>query len=392
MPTERFRNPQRAGYANGAAALDRIGEEAYRLDAENQRAAHQAEIEELERRREERIERMEIAHQKTVDAIEERKAKSAEAAAARRQVYEDRMAKAIPELYKINPNDPKAEEKRADIASRYPDLFHDEKGLPSIKSEFENHGRLVQQFQLQTQKSQAAKDALALKQGTVDKLTKEGGMTPTQAVIDGVTYKSPKTNLRENHEKEKDYVARQLSAMEKANPTLFNSTGLYTDEKGVQRFGFADKEKDDATTIAKPEDIRQWNAYQGLKNDYDLHDKALSGIRRSELAAAGALPTETTDLPPATDADRAANSKLEKDSNAAAGVPSNPNVAPTPPDAPTPPPRPAPVGAVADVTPPSAATPAADAAPAAHPLEGQTVRNKKTGAMGKIVNGEFVPN
>lgn len=160
MPTFHIKNRLSNG-VNGASALDRIGEESYRLDAENQRAAHQTQMEQLERQREERIERMELAHQKTVDAIEERKTKAAEAAASRRQVYEDRMAKAIPELYKIRTDDPKAEDKRADIASRYPDLFHDEKGLPSIKQEFENHGRLVQQFQLQSSKTKADSDKRA---------------------------------------------------------------------------------------------------------------------------------------------------------------------------------------------------------------------------------------
>jgi hypothetical protein len=46
---------------------------------------------------------------------------------------------------------------------------------------------------------------------------------------------------------------------------------------------------------------------------------------------------------------------------------------------------------------PATGTPATDAAvaqasPTPHPMEGQTVRNKSTGAMGTITNGQFVPN
>lgn len=146
----------------GARSLERINEENYRLNTENQRAAREARILQQEQINNARLAEIESHHARLEDAKAARQMAMDKAAVDRRIMYEDRMAKAIPELYKIQASDPNANQKRADIASRYPDLFHNEKNLPSLTHEFETHGRLVQAFQLQRSKladAQATKDA-----------------------------------------------------------------------------------------------------------------------------------------------------------------------------------------------------------------------------------------
>lgn len=144
----------------GARTLQEENQQSFRQQELN----HQQRMEAIAAQREARVLQLEEAHARLQNGIEARKAAEAKAATDRRINYEDRMAKAIPELYKIRPDDPKALEKRADLAERYPDLFHNEKGLPSITGEFEGHGRLVQQFQLQAGKSKEAQDAKAAKE------------------------------------------------------------------------------------------------------------------------------------------------------------------------------------------------------------------------------------
>lgn len=82
-----------------------------------------------------------------------------QAQAQRVMKYEAMMSHALPELYAINPADPKAGELRAQWAQKWPELLHAEKDIPSAVGQFEQHIRLGGEAERQRNEIQAKKES-----------------------------------------------------------------------------------------------------------------------------------------------------------------------------------------------------------------------------------------
>jgi hypothetical protein len=324
--------------------------------------------------------------------------------------YESRMAEAIPQLYAIDPTSPTARREYAAFAKQYPELLHNEPGLPSALSEFSQGQRMMQAHAENQQKQAVEAEKAAATQSAEgrrqwDRFVHEDESKERQydhSDEAAQTRQAAKEKKKENHEKEKDYAGRQLDAIAAGKPTWLDSTGLYTDENGKQYFGYKDKEKNDPSTVATPDQIRQYQEYQSLKSDYDLHDKALSYIRKSELAEADPAAKQEKSPPALQNPNTGAPAATPPPENVSSTTPpANPNLTAPPPA--TEQDQAAPVGedvvapVAAAVTPPPSPNPApppADAvAPAAtpHPYEGKRVLQKSTGKYGTFTNGQFIP-
>lgn len=126
----------------------------------------------------------------------------------------------------------------------------------------------------------------------------------------------------------------------KAEPEWLKSTGAFKAPDGTTRLGYANKKWQDSE-ILTPELDREIKTYQSAYDQREALSKTLPEMnkRLDGLLTGTATPDVATD--------------------------SSTTVSPS-----------------SDATPPSEAAP--------HPMEGQAVRQKSTGKMGKIINGQFV--
>lgn len=418
----------------GARTIDEETQESFR----QQELAHQQRMEALAAQRALRVQQLEEAHERVLDSIATRKAAEAKALADKRRDAEDRIPKALGDITNIDPSSPKARQALSDIQARYWQLVgHGRTDFPSLDKHIDEKRKEVEQYEKSHPDQTAKNAALAAKQAAFENdlknpplgTTAKGGTTPSgvhvenKEALQAKAAQKAKDEAARNevlHEKRLEYIGGRMAAMEKANPTLFNSTGLYTDKTGQQRFGYKDKESDDSATIATPEQIRQWNAYQGLQATFDKHTKALDDLRQAQLDMAdGKLPEnavggqisnsefEKKEGAAGNAAKNTVQSDAENEENIATGTPPPPpSGAETPPANPStgapviPPatnPEAAPTPDQADVAPPPVADVTGGPAkvvpgPTPHPMEGQTVRHKASGQMGKIINGQFVPD
>lgn len=317
----------------GARTLDRQSEERFRQD----QLAHQQRMEALAQERESRLMRLQEVHQSVQNAIEARKTKEAELAASRREMLETEMQAAVQTLHLINPKDPDARKKVADVYSRWPDLFVGRKGDPYLEPQTASVIKSIEGNETSAQKAAEKSGIPAVQDALLSNLP--DGFKADEIRRDGVTLKrdQQKAGLtperrQQLHEKQIEYLDKQLSGIENAvvKPAWLNSTGPTKDDKGVMRFGFADKQFPSESPVASPADIRQWKAYNDLKENYDLHQKALADLRSSELA--GGDSTVKTQTPPPID-----KAAVDADKTALAGLSTNPNLPPEDnPTAPTP--------------------------------------------------------
>lgn len=119
----------------------------------------------IERAREERVERMAAVHQKVIDSTTERKAHEAEVKAMQRMDAENRMPHAIDEISKIDPQDPKAASKLADVEARYWQLHgHGRNDMPTLDPWLAETRKQIESFS----KTQAAKQAIDDKMKAAD--------------------------------------------------------------------------------------------------------------------------------------------------------------------------------------------------------------------------------
>lgn len=281
----------------GVSSFDRAGAENDRLNDENFRdrhaaaqAAHEAASEEIARQ-----------HAKLAQAKFDRQEAEAKFLADQRILRETRATAALKEMSGIDPSGVDAPARLRKIQESYPDAFI---GKESIEPHFKE---LSSRMEAHDKVRQMRADREALQKSSTTS-AKELGMVPKTIDAAGrVTYGSDRVSRKENHEKEQNAIGKQMDYILSKKPVWEESTGLYKDEKGVQRFGYTNKmdasgkpaSKDDPSTIATPEQAAQWERFQNLKNDYDLHGKALSEIRSGEMKQpVDTQPPANPNLPP----------------------------------------------------------------------------------------------
>lgn len=203
----------------GARTMERIRENNNEQQARALQAQREARLQELERWR-----------MKVEQAKEDRAFATAQAAAAQRLTYEDRLAKAIPKLYAIDPSAKDAEKRRADLASQYPDLLHTDKKLPSMLSQFEAHGKLVEEAAKQRGASKSKLDAIQAAEDNFrnDIANPPEGFSTTKATHGGVTFEKSQppgalkpaelTKLQNEFEKRYAGYDGRLSSLSDMNP------------------------------------------------------------------------------------------------------------------------------------------------------------------------------
>lgn len=283
--------------AAGAGSLSRVTSntmERERMNFASQhaaaQAAHEAASEEIARQ-----------HAALNQAKFDRQEAEAKFIADQRIARETRATAALKEMSGIDPAGPDAPSRLRKIQESYPDAFI---GKESIEPHFREMSSRMEAHD-KVRQMRADREA---QQKTSTDAAKELGMVPKTIDAAGrVTYATDRVSRKENHEKEQNAIGKQMDYILSKKPVWEESTGLYKDEKGVQRFGYTNKmdasgkpaSKDDPSTIATPEQAAQWERFQNLKNDYDLHGKALSEIRAGELKQPVATqPPANPNLPP----------------------------------------------------------------------------------------------
>lgn len=137
------------------------------------RALDQVERESMAQEREARIANYEQMHADIALAKERREEAEHQALAQQRLRYEQMMATAIKKIGHINPADPKAEEKWNQVFQEHPELFHNEKGLPSLTPYYEQYQRLAASAQANREKQQAAVEAQKARQDEINQRHQE---------------------------------------------------------------------------------------------------------------------------------------------------------------------------------------------------------------------------
>lgn len=215
---------------NSENQYDREAEAGARTMERIRESSNQQQAQALQAQREARLQEMERWRMKVEQAKEDRAFATAQATAAQRLVYEDRLAKAIPKLYAIDPNAKDAEKRRADLASQYPDLLHTDKKLPSMLSQFEAHGKLVEEAAKQRGASKAKLDEIQASEDRFrnDVANPPEGFSTTKATHGGVTFEKSQpagtlkpaelTKLQNEFEKRYAGYDGRLAALSDMNP------------------------------------------------------------------------------------------------------------------------------------------------------------------------------
>lgn len=135
----------------------RGGYSTYRFAPQRQGREYDAmERDALAHERESRIANYEQMQQELAMAKERRQEAEHQMATQKLLRYEQMMSTAIKKIGHINPADPKAEEKWNQVFQEHPELFHNEKGLPSLTPYYEQYQRLAASAQSAKEKQQAA--------------------------------------------------------------------------------------------------------------------------------------------------------------------------------------------------------------------------------------------
>lgn len=392
-----------------------------------------------------RVNRIEAAHAALEEARMRRMEAEATAKAQRQTEIHNRMSVAIPLLMGIRPSDDDAEKRYYDFGVKHAADLLEDKGAKEV---FEKMGQQLESFKKQkaeiAARTEAAEAAAAsraeiaaqARQGREDimKLNQDFKTQTMQNAADAKAKEKVQKHQGDFDKAYSAYTGHLKATQDEDFSTATPQTLKFLTDKNIARVqmqnaadrikkidpaaaeDIADKLKDadlqehailESKFIKPPADdqakallFKDANAVKARLgfDQFNLDpktglplDKSGKVLGASGFAVADMVKApqsgQMADLPASTEAQKAANSKFTQDAGAAANAaavpqatpaPANPNL--TPPVGAVPAQQ---VGTATDVTPPSA-TP--------HPMEGRAVRNKASGAIGKIVNGEFVPD
>lgn len=386
-----------------------------------------------------RVNRIEAAHTALEEARMRRMEAEATSKAQRQTEIHKRMATALPLLFGIKPSDEDAEDRYFKFGANHAADLLEDKGA---KEAFEQIGRQLESFKKQkaeiAARTEAAEAAAASRkemaeqqrQGREDlmKLSQEFKTQTAQNAADAKAKERAQKHQGDFDKAYSTYTGHLKATQDADFSSATPETLKFLTDKNVARVQMqnaADRIKkidpDAAEDIAeklKEADLQEHAVLQDKLNKPPADKsaqallfrdanavKARLGFDQMKLDEAG-QPVLGTDkrvvmlkapsadqlaeLPPATDAQKASNSQFMKAASEAGNAapvaptltpaPANPNL--TPPAGVVPA---QPIATATDVTPPAPAA-------TSHPMEGKSVRNKQTGSVGKIVNGEFVPD
>lgn len=399
MPRIGIRGGQSAGFGDEERQLDRAGASSLNRaygDADEQ---HHEEVANFYNN----------LHSEVQIAREQRLMTLDRAKAERRIQFENRMAKAIPELYAIDPSAPDAAKQRAAFAAKYPDLFHGEKDIPSITQEFAQHVRIGQQSQEQRQRTEEARQAVADRERLQDK--REQSISDRQ---------DKSLDAREDRAKAAS-DAKESAAIAKARAAHGMASSKADElqsrmDKNREYYNIKDGKNDPDQAQKDKLD----KSFDQLQKEHDaaamtksiletVHPEVLTPaepVQNPNLTPPAANPAPAnvssttppanpnlTTPPPATEQDQAAPVGEDTVTPIAATAP--PNLTPAQ-GASVGAPSVPPASIVGDSPVPPAAvavpvSPEAQPTATPHPYEGKRVLQKSTGKYGTFTNGQFVP-
>lgn len=323
------------------------------------------------------------------------------AKAERRIQFENRMAKAIPELYAIDPSSQDAAKQRAAFAAKYPDLFHSEKDIPSITQEFAQHVRIGQQSQEQRQKAEEARQAVADRERLQDKREQSISDRQDKSLDAREDRAKAATDAKEADALKKARAAHGMasSKADELQARLDKNREYFNAEKDPNQKDKLDKsfeqlqKEHDAAAMTKsiletvhPEVLTPAEPVQNPNLTPPAANPAPANVSSTTPPANPNLTTP----PPATEQDQAAPVGEDTVAPIAAAT-APPNLTPSQ-GAPSVPPA----SVVGDSPVPPAAvvvpvSPEAQPIATPHPYEGKRVLQKSTGKYGTFTNGQFIP-
>lgn len=291
----------------GANELNRIRQESIQAENQHRIAAYERMHLELERAKQER----QMAHD--------------QAKTEQRIKYEYMMADAAKKLYAIDPSDPRATEKVGAVVSEFPQLLHNEPGLPSLKSDVQHYESLIQSGRRQDTGIDARSEAADLRNQHAIELKK----ITDQNAKDLVDHKEELRKARGPTDATKLQYQKAIEKTSNAQKQL----------DGTQ--GFIDEIEKKGENASSDEQARLTPLYKS-RQKWQSELDTTAGIKTAlesvhpELALPPAAPVAPAT--PVTEGDRPpAEPKAAGDE----APPVNPNLTPTPPVAPVAPAPPA---------------------------------------------------
>lgn len=239
-----------------------------------------------------------------------------QAQAQRLMKYEAIMSHAIPELYAINPADPNANALRAQWAAKYPEVLHNEKGIPNATSEFEQHIKLGEGAERQRDAIQARKDAAVEREQARKDILDTQEKDRKDARADRESFEKSAMHDRQDFEermtkeRQEESRGRGNRNQESFEDALAKSKPAYgkTDNKG--NFTPTEAGKDAQTHVRVSYISPNGSPVTDAVMDRGVFDQMVANSKGRAMATPPAAPTDTTnpntgapagtDAPPAT--------------------------------------------------------------------------------------------